>query len=81
MQTLVSTARGCVPDNRVVCPISCRDPGRAAAVLTLAPGKHDRRRICWGNFVRPDRTGVIVKPEIRPLAGMISDSGCSPVSA
>ena len=82
VQALVATSCcGRIPHNRVVRSISCRDPGRAAAVLTLAPGKHDRRRICRGNFVGPDRTGVIVKTEIRPLAGVISDSGYSSVSA
>ena len=80
MQALVATG-GCVPDNRVVRPVCFRDPGRAAAILTLAPGKHDRRRICRCNFIGPDRTRVIVKSEIRSLAGVIGDSGYSSVSA
>jgi hypothetical protein len=80
MQALVATG-GCVPENCVARSISRRDPGRAATVLILAPGKHDRGRICGGNFISPDRTGVIVKSKIRSLAGMISHRGYSSVSA
>lgn len=80
MQALVAT-RGCVPDNRVVCSVRCGDPGRAAAILILTPGEHDRRRICGGNFVCPDRAGVIVKSEICSLAGVISNSGNASVSS
>ena len=82
MQTLVATARcSRVPDDHVIRPISCCHPGRAAAVLTLAPGEHDRWWICRGNFVGADCARIVVETNIRSLTGVISDSGCSSVSA
>ena len=80
MQALVATG-GCVPDNCVVRSVSRRDPGRAATVLILTPGKHDGGRICRGNFISHDRTGIIVESKIRSQARMVSDRGYSSVSA
>jgi len=74
MQALVTTARGRVPDDHVIRPVSCRHPGRAPPVLTLTPGEHDRRRIRRGNSVGPDGAGVVVKSNICSLACMIRDS-------
>ena len=82
MQTLVATSRrSWVPNNRVVRSIRRCDPGRPPAVLTLAPGKHDRRWICRGNLVGPDRAGVVVKRKICSQICMIGDSRRPSVSA
>ena len=33
------------------------------------------------NLIGPDRAGVVMKPKIRSLAGVVSDSRCSSVSS
>ncbi len=82
MQALIATTRGgSVPHNHIVCAVGRRDPGRAAPVLTLAPTKRDRRRICRSNLIGPDRAGVVMKTNIRSLAGMVSDSRYPSVSS
>ena len=78
MQSLVTRDTG-HPNNKIVDSISRCDPGRAATALTLAPGEHDRRRICCSNFVGPDGTGVVVKANVRSLACVISHSRRSSV--
>src|SRR6266480_2720695 len=58
----------------------CR-PGRASAILRLAPGAHDCGWICSGNFVGPDRAGLVMKSKIRSLAGVVCDSRRPSVSS
>ena len=69
------------PHNHIVCAVGRRNPGRAAPVLTLAPAKRDRRRICRSNLIGPDRAGVVMKTNICSLAGMVSDSRYPSVSS
>src|SRR5215468_9077751 len=73
MEPLIAASRR-VPDDHVVRPVSCRYPGRAPPVLTLAPGKHDRRWICRSNFVGPDRTKIVMKTNVCSLTGVVSHS-------
>lgn len=82
MQALIATARrGRVPHDHIVCAVGRRNPWRASAVLTHAPAKRDRRRICRGNLVGPDRAGVIMKTKIRSLGRVVSYSGYASVSS
>jgi hypothetical protein len=82
VQALIATARrGRVPHNHVVRAIGRRNPRGAPAVLTHAPAKRDRRRICRSNLVGPDRAGVIMKTKICSLAGAVGDSGYASVSS
>ena len=82
MQSLVAAARGgSVPHNHVVCAVGRRNPRGASAILTHAPAKRDRRRICRSNLVGPDGTGVVMKTKICSLAGTVSDRGYSSVSS
>jgi len=80
VQALVACNTG-YPHNRVIRSIRSCDPGRASAGLTHAPGESYGGWICWSNFVGSDRVGLVMKPEIRSLAGVVRDSGCSSVSA
>ena len=73
MQTLVARNTG-HPHDRVIGSVRRCDPRRAAAGLTHAPSEGYRGRICRCNFVGPDRVGLVVKPEICPLAGVVRDS-------
>ena len=74
MQALVPLRPGAAyPDDRVIDSIDRCDPGRAAAGLSLAPGKYNHGRICWGNSVGPDRVRFIMKSKIRRLPGMVRD--------
>ena len=73
MQALVTLHPG-HPYNHVIGSISRCDPGRASAGLTHAPGGGYRGRICRGNFVGPDRVGLVMKREICSLAGVVCDS-------
>ena len=82
MQALVAAGRRSrVPDDHVTRPISCCHPGRASSTLTLAPNKHDRWWICCSNFVRLDGARVVMKTNIRSLAGAVSDSRCPSVDS
>ena len=80
MQALI-TGRAGHPDNDITSSISSCDPGRAAAALTLAPGRHNRGRICRRNSVGPDRAGVVMKGNIRSLASVIRDSRRSSINS
>ena len=73
MQALVARDTG-HPDDRVIGSISRCDPGRASASLTHAPSEGYGGWICWRNFVGPDRSGVVMKTNIRSLAGVVCDS-------
>jgi len=82
VQALIATARrGRVPHDHVVRAVGRRNPGGASAVLTHAPAKRDRRRICRRNLVGPNRAGVIMKTKICSLAGVVSDGGYAPVGS
>ena len=70
MQTLVTLNAG-NPNNEVVSPISCCDPRRAAAVLTQAPGAHDRRWVGRGHLVGGNRSRVVMETNVCSLAGVI----------
>ena len=73
MQTLITLDAG-DPYNHVIGSIGGCDPGRASTGLAHAPSEGYSRRICWCNFVGPDRAGVVMKTKIRPLAGVVGDS-------
>src|SRR6266576_3874703 len=73
MQALV-TCNASYPNYKIAGSVCRCDPGRPPAVLTLAPGKHDRRWICCGNLVGPNRSSVIMKSDIRSLTGVVRDS-------
>jgi hypothetical protein len=73
MQALVACNTG-HPDDKIARAVSRCHPGRAAAVLTLHPGKHNLGRTCRGNFIGPHRADIVMKSDIRSLAGVIRDS-------
>jgi hypothetical protein len=73
MQALVARDTG-HPDDRVIGSISRCDPRGASAGLTHAPGEGYGGWICWRNFICPDRSGVVMKANIRSLAGVVRDS-------
>ena len=73
MQPLVARNTG-HPYDRVIGSISRCDPRRAAAGLTHAPSEGYGGRICRRNFIGPDRAGIVMKPDIRSLTGMVRDS-------
>ena len=82
MQALIATARrGRVPHDHIVRAIGRRNPRGASAVLTHAPAKRDRRRICRSNLVGPDRAGVVMKTKVCSLARAVGDSGYASVSS
>ena len=73
MQPLVARDTG-HPDDRVIGSISRGDPRGASAGLTHTPSEGYGGWICWRNFIRPDRAGVVMKANIRSLAGVVRDS-------
>src|SRR5262249_24554778 len=73
MQTLI-TLDACDPYDHVIGSIGGCDPGRASTGLAHAPSEGYGRRNCCCNFVCSDRVGLVVKPEICPLAGVVRDS-------
>ena len=79
MQTLITLNAG-DPYNHVIGSIGGRDPRRAAPGLILAPGECDRGRTCRCNLVSLDHVGVVMKTNVRSLAGVVGDSRCSPVT-
>lgn len=80
MQTLVTRHAG-HPDNEVVRSIGGRDPGRAPSGLTYCPRAHDCGWTRSGNSPGSNRARVVVKAKVRPLTGVIRDSGCPSVNS
>ena len=73
MQALVTRDTG-HPYDRVIGSVRRCYPGRATAGLAHAPSEGYAGWICWRNLVCSDRVGLVVKPEICPLAGVVRDS-------
>jgi hypothetical protein len=62
------------PHNRIVCPISSCNPGRALTVLANGPSRNYGGRTCGSNFISRNCAAPVTKNKICPLDGAVSGS-------
>jgi hypothetical protein len=74
VQALVAAFGADHPHNRIIGPISSRNPRRPLAALARAPGRNYGWRICRSNFISRNRAAPVTKNKVFPVGGAITGS-------
>jgi hypothetical protein len=74
VQALISVFGSDHPHNRIIGPISSRNPRGPLAALANAPSRDDGWWICRSNLISRDRAAAVTKNKVFSVAGAITGS-------